>query len=257
MKSYSVDAAYLKTLAKLNVSSMESTLYIEGDTLLKIFKDDSPWYLTRKERKVELLAQGRPLFNTPRPIEKIVDDGYFIGYRIKYMKNYTPLFDFDFDRYGDPSFFKLVSNISRDVKKIHRDPRKIIISDLHFDNILFYEKTHCFCDEDSWRIGNLPAETIPIHLQQILSHKRQRLEENTNTDRICLLTSMIISLFEDSPLHISAYDYDSYAEIIPTLKEVRNIVLSLKDPTKPIPYVPYLHEIISKKDLPTLIKRKK
>lgn len=257
MQSCSVSDTYLKQLPKLQTASLESDLYIEGNTLLKMFKTDEPWKLVKKEHKVELLHDGAKLPHTPTIVEKVKKDNYFAGYRMEFKKAFTSMYEYDFDEYGEPCFFQLMRNTSKDVKKIHRDSRNIIISDLHLDNVLFLNDEHSFCDLDSWQIGSICSETIPSILRDILLHKSLPLVVDQNTDRLSLLASMILVFLDESPLEISAYHYDSITEDVPTLRAIRNLVLNLKDPTKSIPHIPYLHEVIDKRDLPKKMKIKK
>ena len=86
------------------------------------------------------------------------------------------------------SFILLLYIISLSLKKIHTDPRNIVIGDLHFGNIIIDSNlNHYFIDMDSCMIDGLLPERLP---NIIVSYANNRgnfwFDISRETDKLCM-----------------------------------------------------------------------
>ena len=229
----------------LDILSSEGSLYFNDNLFYKFY--DNLTNLELKEKKLILLNDDYHRLNAIIPHILIKNKQLLSGCAMKYVKDASSLIEYK----ENDNYIELLYDVSLSLIKIHNDPRNIVIGDLHFNNIIVDKnKKHYFIDFDSCMIDNIPQNRLP---NSLLSYAKSRgyfaFDVSCNTDRFCMILSFIHSLFDKSIDSLSLYDYDEKAEQIHTLKNLREYVIEIRKAYNNIPDVPYLHEVISPKDL--------
>lgn len=237
-------------------ANSESDLYLDGELLYKIFKKMTPRELRRKERKIELLSDGEKIENIILPESKIVNGNLINGYSMDYVKDSLILFEFAKKSKNINDFLRIVYDVSLTLRKIHNDPRNIIVGDLSFSNIIFDKNlNHYYVDFDGTMIGNIPSERISFLLNDYTVLRGiYRFDVDKNSDMFSLMLCTLHTIFGIEIDKVSMYDYDLVAEKNETLKSIREFVIEMKKKNNYIPKVPYMDEIIklpSKKKIRT------
>jgi len=227
----------------LDVSSSESTIYLDEQLVYKFFDDASLSILERKRRKLILLNEGEVFSDVVIPNILLQNGKFLNGCAMRKIENSKSLIKY---RSSD-IFILLLYTISLSLKKIHDDPRNIAVGDLHFNNILIDEKgKHHFIDFDSCLIGGIMQDRLPRSLLQYVSNRNYfDFDVSYKTDKLCMLLSAVNSLYGKEIDSFSMYEYDERSEQIQILKDIKEIVLAVKNNSFGIPDVPYLSEIIS------------
>lgn len=225
--------------------NLESNIYHNDTTAYKIFKGLSREELEIKQRKIELLGDGAELPKVVMPQNEIFSDNYFWGYTMKYINGAIPLFDIKNRSQNINLYFKIITEISKSLETIHKDPRNVVVGDLNFDNIIIDPNFNShFIDFDSCQIDGIPNETISRALMSYFQFKGIIPKTiDKNSDKLSLLLCTLSILFNGKTTDISMKQYDKRAEQISVLKNMRSTVLEMKK-SKNIPTVPYLHEMI-------------
>lgn len=233
-----------------DVLSNESTLYYNNNFLYKFYDYLPRNILERKEKKLFLLNDGEKIPNVVIPSALIKNNDLLYGCIMKYIKNSKSLVQYK----NSNCFIMFLYEISLTLKKIHKDPRNIVVGDLHFNNILIDKKgQHHFIDFDSCMIDGISQDSIPNSLVRYAGVRDDfDFEISPETDRLCMLLSAINSLLDKNIDSFSMYEYDKKAEKIQTLKNMRSIVLKVKNNSGGIPDVPYLSDVISINDFPAM-----
>ncbi len=233
-------------LEMLDVLSSESTLYYDEKLFYKLY--DNLQNIQRKEKKILLLNDGNNEFDAVIPHILIKNRLITYGCAMERIKNTNSLIKYK----KSDIFILLLYAVSLSLKKIHNDPRNIVVGDLHFNNILIDNKgRHHFIDFDSCMIDGIPHDRIPNNFMEYVGNRGNfEFKVGQDTDKLCMILSFINSLFGKGIDSLSIDEYDEKAEKIYTLKNLRDIVLGIKNNSFGIPCVPYLHEIISIRDFP-------
>ena len=246
-------------------SNSEARLYTDGKICYKVFRRElyAPWQLIRKYKKINILAKisEDSLDSVVLPIDKIINKkGEIFGYTMKFIPDSQTLLSFKSEDVLLVS--KILYEVSQSVRKIHQDSRNIIISDLHFHNIILDKNLHHhFVDFDSCSIKGIPNESAPTFLssyEQLVDSSNWRIikenirelkgyaaytETSQKTDRLCLILATLNYIFNKSMISISESDYDKKSEEIPFLNNMKSYFLYLKKYPKRLE-VPYLDEFI-------------
>lgn len=237
----------------------ESTIFYDETTIYKIFDDLYGQERKNKQTKVELLGDGLSLPNTVMPREEIVYEflnNRFEGYTMDYIKHSKTLYKTFLDGKNIDKLVTILNTISKSLEIIHKDPRNIILSDVHVENIIIDKQFNPYIiDIDSCKIDGLKNDSIPMTLKHYLQNRHlfrsmEETETTKNTDKLCFLMMIIGLIFNKQIDRISIYEYDEKMEDINILKNMREIILEIRK-SKTIPEVPYFHEII----IPKLTKK--
>lgn len=231
-------------------SNVESTLFHDGIKAYKLYKRYVNINLKEREEKLDILTEGPLIPNVIIPEEKIVNlFGHFRGHTMKYIPNSTAMFDFFTKTDMLDDFFLIIDSISKDMRRIHEDHRKIIIGDCHFYNIILDENmNHYFVDIDSCGIENIRPSKVTAELAIYLRNNNKEKIATTNTDRISFIFSILYVLLNKDFGHISVFEYEEKAELVPFLERLKPCFLDLKKNDGVIPTVPYIDEFISNSD---------
>lgn len=227
-------------------ANSESDLYTDGESLYKMFKRMTSEELRRKERKIELLADGDKIENIIFPERKIVNGNLISGYSMDYVKDSLILFEFAKKSKRINDFLRVIYDVSLTLRKIHNDPRNIVVGDLSFSNVIFDKDfNHYFVDFDGTMIGNIPSERISFLLNDYtVLRGLYRFSVDKNSDIFSLMLCTLHTIFGIEIDKISMYDYDFVAEKNETLRNMREYVIEMKKKNNYIPSVPYMDEII-------------
>lgn len=224
----------------------ESRLYHNDDELYKIYKGLLRNELRRKNKKIELLSDGANIDNVILPKDKIMSENILSGYSMDYVKGSLILFEFAKRSKNVNDFLRVIYEVSLTLRKIHNDPRNIVVGDLSFSNIIFdKEFNHYFVDFDSVKIDDIPSDTISFLMDDYTKIRGMyRFKVSKETDIFSLMLCTLHTIFGEEIDKISMYDYDLVAERVETLKNIRNIVIEMKKYNRYIPEVPYMDDII-------------
>lgn len=228
------------------VFSSESNVYYDEKYFYKIYKNLNNFELQRKELKINML-DGYSLENVVLPEGKIYCNRKFKGLFSNYIKNSYPLYDFKHVNKNAKDFFNIIKNSSFTLRNIHE--HEIIVSDLNFDNIIFDTKgNHYFIDFDSCKLNNVPNDRISMVAHNYIKYRMCDYEVDYNFDRLSMLLSTFLTIFEKEIQNISDFEYDVLSEKIKTLKNLRSIFIKLKKRMDDIPEIPYIDEFIENEE---------
>lgn len=234
------------------VCSSESTLYFYDKFLYKFYDNLSHATLERKKKKLFLLNDGEVISDVVIPNVLIKNGDLIYGCVMEYIKKSKPLI-----QYKNSNVFILLLYVSSlSLKKIHSDPRNIVVGDLHLNNILIDDEgKHYFVDFDSCKVDGISQDNLPYSLMRYACDRDNiEFEASIATDKLCMLLSTVNALLGKNIDSFSMCEYDKKAERIQTLKNMREVVLAVKNNGSGIPDVPYLDEVISIKDFPAFKK---
>lgn len=237
----------------LDVLSSEGSLYYDNKLFYKFY--DGMININNKEKKLMLLDEGNNNFNAIVPYVLIKNRLLTYGCAMKYVKGANSLIKYK----KNDNYMLLLYDVSSSLMRIHMDPRNIVVGDLHFNNILVDKNMkHYFVDFDSCMIDNIPQDRLPNNLLTYIGNRGNfDFDVNCDTDRLCMILSFIRSLFDMDIDSIDMDAYDKISEQISTLKNLREYVVGIKNNVIGIPSLPYLHEIISLKDISGISKIRK
>ena len=227
-------------------ANSESDLYTDEEVLYKIFQSITPRELRKKERKIELLSDGDKIENVILPESKIINGNLISGYSMDYVKDSMILFEFAKRSKNINDFLRVVYEVSLTLRKIHNDPRNIVVGDLSFSNIIFDKDfNHYFVDIDGSMIGDIPSERISFLLSDYtVLRGMYRFNVDKNSDIFSLMLCTLHTIFGIEIDNVSMYDFDFVAEKNETLRNMRKFVVEMKRKNNYIPNVPYMDEII-------------
>lgn len=229
------------------VISTESSLYFDDKLFYKFFETFIKTNIDNKKKKLLLLNDGDKLNNVVIPNILINNGNITCGCAMTNIKNTNSLY-----KYRDSEVFMLLLyTVSISLKKIHNDPRNIVVGDLHFNNILIDKNgQHYFIDFDSCMIDGIPQDRLPTCLIEYVNNRGGfKFNVGVDTDKLTMFLSTINALFGKRIDVLSINEYDEKAEQLYTLKNMRNYFLEVKNNNTFICDVPYMCELISLNDL--------
>lgn len=239
------------SLSKINCDyNTEAILYRVDDSFYKFYRNIHSEKVKRKAFKLLILNEGITLKNVIVPDTLIVNKELLLGCRMDYIDYSLPLFKFTNISSSVNKFLKLVYDVSLSLREIHSDSRDIVVGDLNFNNIIFdSEFNHYFVDFDSSMVDGIASDRIPsmLHLY-VKNNGIYKYDINRETDRLCMILNTLYMIFSKRIDFVTMDEYDEKAEKLETLKNMRGIVLKIKNSGGKIPVVPYLDELISSND---------
>ena len=253
MKEIDISELDFQKLKKLRfITSSESNIYYDKDFLYKIYKNNGFfWKVPHKEEKLLILNES-PLQNVIIPDTLIKKSNHLEGCKMTYIPKTKPFEKYKFQK-SPNDFFERLLSVSKTIETIHKDPREIIIGDLGFYNILYNEDNIYLCDIDSARIDKYDADRITKNLKEYYDYKNDYLGLVTKeSDKLSLFLETFKLIFGKKVEKIDMKQYDKLSEKINTLKNMREIIVLLKE-SYYVPEVPYIHELILSKDIKSQI----
>ena len=255
MREIIISNEFLLGLKKMNTPvHSESIIYRDGESVYKIFRSDVPLHqLRRKEKKLEVLDLIRDdLEYAIIPYSKCfsIIDGKktFVGCKMDYVNG-----NMLFNRQNELNFnifLRLMIKISKSLKSIHKNSSKIVIGDLSFFNILIDDLLRFyFIDFDSVSVESYTYDRLSPLLSYYYEYRETKVRVNKNSDRLSMLLYFWERIFSLSVWEVSNYEFESKAERLKFLNEIRGLFNELRKVGKIVPYVPYLHEIVDEDDI--------
>ena len=244
-------------LRQLNVDSCESTVFHDKENFYKIYNVKYHAYKYKIPQKLKLFNKI-DIEEAIIPQKPIYDFWNMRGFVASYKQNTKTLEDLvnDLEKYLIASI--KASNILRN--KLHQCELPIIVGDMHLNQVIVDEFLNIFwCDCDSYKIGNIPNNSISVLLQLYIKEVTQEkcFIASAQTDRLGMLIYFIYRLFENWNIAYLVddiidskilYYYDQQAEQYNFLKKMRPVFNEIIKAKTYIPDVPYIDEIISLKD---------
>lgn len=243
----------LKNATKITKNTFESNIYVKNKKAYKMYKKyrfyREMWRLSEKGPKV-LLLEDATAKQLVKPDAVILNKGQISGIRMNYIDNLGTLYNFS-RIFNDLSKFLFVSkSASIGLKEIHDDPVEIVVNDLSFYNIVFDELLNTYyVDADSFEIGPYVATSVSEHFFSYCKARNVSTYPACATnDRFQFMYEFLSTIFGTSIEYVTPYEYDSLAERVETLKNMRLCFKKIKK-SDHVPNLPYVSDLISDTDL--------
>lgn len=240
-------------LAKLNVESSESSIYVDKNRkrLYKIFKTRYLDELFDKSEKLDLLVQKNHIKRMIVPDTKIINCGCFVGTVEEYI-NGVDLSDIfkKYNNINDIMGIFIKSSIA--LEEIHEE--EIVVADLHAGNIRIDENGNpYYLDALSCCIGDKENNMISYLLYDYLKEKGIQIQKVTKEmDKLSFMLMTYTLLCQNTFDETKELDFNSRFTRLKYLKNLLGIFELIESSEDNID-VPYLHEIIK----PSHIKKYK
>ena len=246
MKIIDIRDINFKKLELLEVFSSESTLYFDNEQVYKLYDKHEVDVSKQKQEKILLLNECALPSNVVVPNTLIQNDNLMYGCIMKYIKNSKPLIKYK----NENVFLKLLYEVSQSLSIIHNDARNIVVGDLHLNNILIdNNQNHFYVDIDSCMINGIREDRLPRNLMQyLINRSHYDIRASKETDKLCMILSIINALFDKDIDCLSMEEYDRKTIQTNMPIKLREVIIDIKNNKHDIPYVPYLHEIIESED---------
>ncbi len=240
MNTINYNALDFTTLKKIENENNSNQIYIDNSNKLiyKIFNNTN----LLKEKKINLLQENLD-FNHVTNIESLIKDKQTLkGIVLDYIPGIT-LVDYYLNASTD-DFLKLIIQITKELQKIHKS--KVLIGDMHFENILITNNNYYLLDVDSFGIYKFLPENIPLDVYNFCNYMNYRIDKNQNLDRLGFILNFYRLIFQNNIYNVSEKQYDSYTEKYEFLSQLKEVFLDLKYSYKELPPIPYIHEVLTK-----------
>lgn len=240
-------------LAKLNIESSESSIYVDKNRkrLYKIFKTRYLDELFDKSEKLDLLVQKNHIKRMIVPDTKIINCGCFVGTVEEYI-NGVDLSDIfkKYNNINDIMGIFIKSSIA--LEEIHEE--EIVVADLHAGNIRIDENGNpYYLDALSCCIGDKENNMISYLLYDYLKEKGIQIQKVTKEmDKLSFMLMTYTLLCQNTFDETKELDFNSRFTRLKYLKNLLGIFELIESSEDNID-VPYLHEIIK----PSHIKKYK
>lgn len=225
-------------------------IYLNDDKLYKIFNEKRLLLeeIESINSKIDLFDKIKDLDFLIIPNRKIMDNNNLKGIETKYLKNSLTLNDYIFKN-GITKSLENIYDASKKLCKMHNNEAKIIVGDMHFDNILVSNGKNYYIDTEGYGIYGTKPIFIPAVTNTFYDWMNYKLETDKNMDKVSFWLAFFGSIFEKNVISVGEYTYDTYAEKIEILKQIKDIYLDLKYTYNLIPDMPYFSEVISESDI--------
>lgn len=268
--SDSIDRGYLGCIN----DGIECSLYADGNKAYKIFYEDffkiTGINAKKYMKKLIALSNIKGLDEAVLPEELIVNGKLVYenlrGFSMDYVDEAISLKDLSEDWGNTSYYFKALFNVSIGLKNIHDRPENIVLRDSNFTNVLLCKDCNGeytipkFIDLDSAMLGDFQGKdendfVMYINVMSFLSERKEKIVFDANLDRLTHLIHFLNFVFGESIYELDMDEYDDMSEEINSLRNIRDVIIRLKDMDKSIPYVPYMHEFIDLSDEAVLSKK--
>lgn len=234
-------------LSKLDDVCSTNDVYLYDDTIIKIFKKYKKEDLKTLESKLELLEEKSNIEFLNLPQSSIKKDGNLVGITLPFINNSMTLNEL-LQRKGILESMGMLKDASVKLSKLHRE--KIIIGDMHFDNIITdIENTNHFIDVESYGISNYKPIDMPSITYNYYAWMNYYIHQNSNMDKISFFLALFSSIFNKNIISVSENEYEIKSKQLPMLIKLKDIFLDLKYSYSEEPDMPYLYEVINDDDI--------
>lgn len=240
------DIDFSKTKLDTSIGFWANSFYIDYDNnkLYKMFSFMSDEKRKKIEDKLDAFSKLNKDY-IPNPIELIYDNnGKLIGYSQRLI-NGTTLYK-TISNKGVLEKMRVLLEASKDLEDLHKN--NVIISDMHFDNIMVSEYGKpFFIDIDSFQINGIESFCTSSILSSYYDKKGKKVDKNINSDIIGFYLCIFERLFKREIYSVKLESYNSYLADC-YLKKLYPIFFELNKRNNDIPTVPYLHKVLKNYD---------
>lgn len=252
MKTEEFKNLNLSTLNTFKYQGGLSTIYEDGDTLIKVLDGLSDYNKKILYKKAKAM-DGITIDNVLLPDTYYIEKGRVKAYSIKNLKCYQSFYNYYIPKrfVSCNHLFSTTKKASFILKNIHKE--QLLVNDISFDNILLNSEGDVFYVDffDGCSFGKYPGNIYSYILEDYLKYcKRQDMptEESENRDRLSFLLAFWNLIFDQNIETTSKRKYEKVSDHVATLqalKKYRNILLDRSHAT---PEIPYMHELIKDSD---------
>lgn len=224
-------------------TSEDAKTYRDDDTVYKLF--EKPEDVIAKDHAVKARIMNRYRRYLDKhiilPKEMIVCSSYDAGYTSKYVKNSTPLYNFQINSPAAlKQFYYYLYDICKLLKNLHNTG--IVVSDFHFHNVLVQKNDVFMVDFDNVRVEDLYGYTPSYLLYSFVDLYDLPFSYgliNEETDRLSLLLSTLQMFCKEGTIFLTDERYGSLSEkyllVNNILAELRRIIKQKKIKDVPLP----------------------
>jgi len=232
--------------------------YYKQNKFYKIFTKCLKYNLVDTYRRLNILGEIKDLDIAVLPEELVESCANFKlslrGYGMRLLNPSVSLHDLSEMPNRVKQYFSALESASKGMQQLHERPEDIIISDANFTNVHFeyndigIDMHPNFIDFDSVQVGGIESLYFPILTKNYYDSREEEYITSRNNDRLSYLIEFLNSLGFILSSGINMYQFDSYAEVLETFRNLRELVVRLSDYSKPVPDIPYMHEVIDLAD---------
>ena len=221
-----------------------SKIYKAHGMIYKMLYESDIDVLKEKEEKLELFSSIDKDYLLTLD-SKIMDHNILKGYTSYFIKGNH--LDDVFSSLDIETQKEILLKLSSTLKDFHEISGRPVFGDLHFKNILLDSSYFIhFLDIDSYGIYDYKADFLPAFMYYYCQSLDYKILKNQNTDRICLYTSLLHTIFKKSIFSISDSEYENMCLKYPYLKDMEELWYLLTHRYKSLPEFPYVHQLIKK-----------
>ncbi len=236
-------------LSKLEDVCSTNDVYLFENKIIKIFKKYKQEELKDLEKKIELLGEKSYFDFLNIPQEKIIKDNKLSGIILPFINNSMILNEL-LQRKGIVDSLSILKDASIRLSRLHRDSDKILVGDMHFDNIIIDGKgNNNFIDVESYGIQSLKPSDIPSITYNYCTWMNYYICHSSNMDKISFFLALFSSIFNKNIISVSENEYEIKSEQILILEKLKDVFLDLKYSYAEEPDMPYLYEVINDDDI--------
>lgn len=223
-------------------------LYHDDKSVYKIFGKNDDDFLKNILKRIQLLYDLN-INGVITPEDIVLDKNEFKGYRARYVNGSFNLSQFN-NKKELNCFWYLLYKSSSVLRQIHNSSKRIIISDLRLENIIFSkELIPYFIDLDECCIGDIQADAINDSLYDYYIKRGKNIDYiSPDTNRLCLIISTLYTIFNKEIDDIEINEYKEMSLKYKSLRNMLSLFLKLKN-NKIIDNVPYIDKFISLEDI--------
>ena len=236
-------------LSKLEDVCSTNDVYLFENKIIKIFKKYKQEELKDLEKKIELLGEKSYFDFLNIPQEKIIKDNKLSGIVLPFINNSMTLNEL-LQRKGIVDSLSTLKDASIRLSRLHRDSDRILVGDMHFDNIIIDDKgNNHFIDVESYGIQSLKPSDIPSITYNYYTWMNYYICHSSNMDKISFFLALFSSIFNKNIISVSENEYEIKSKQILILEKLKDVFLDLKYSYAEEPDMPYLYEVINDDDI--------
>lgn len=236
-------------MSKLDDISSTNDIYLYKDKIIKIFKKYSKEQLKELEFKIELFDEKTNFEFLSVPNYIIKKDGIITGTISPFIENSFTLNEL-LHRKSILEELNVIRDISIKLSKLHNSKSKIVVGDMHFDNVIIDNKNNSyFIDVESYGIDTYKPSDIPSITYNYYTWMNYYLQHSDNMDRISFFLALFSTIFDKNIISVSENEYELKMQDITVLSKLKEVFLDLKYSYAEEPDIPYLYEVITNDDM--------
>ena len=240
------DIDFSKTKLDTSIGFWANSLYLDqiNNKFYKMFSFMSDEKRKKIEDKLDAFSELDKEY-VSNPIELIYDDNSkLVGYSQRLINGKTL-----FKTISDITILEKMKTLlkaSKNLEDLHKN--NVIVSDMHFDNIMVNEYGEpFFIDIDSYMINGIEPFCTSSILSIYYDKKGKKVDKSINSDIIGFYLCFFERLFKREIYSVKLESYNNYKDD-EYLKKLYPIFFELNKRSNKIPEVPYLHKVLKNYD---------